>query len=66
MEHEYLPFSVAKLTFGSCAAVPDGVDAVCGLLLEQAEGLGSGLVRLRSGLVRLLLEQARGLGVRVS
>ena len=40
MEHEYLPFSVAKLTFGSCAAVPDGVDAVCGLLLEQARGLG--------------------------
>jgi len=38
MEHEYLPFSVAKLTFGSCAAVPDGIDAVCGLLLEQAEG----------------------------
>jgi hypothetical protein len=41
MEHEYLPFSVAKLTFGSCAAVPDGVDAVCGLLLEQAEGRAS-------------------------
>ena len=50
MEHEYLPFSVAKLTFGSCAAVPDGVDAVCGLLLEQARGLG---VRVREVEVRV-------------
>jgi len=38
MEHEYLPFSIAKLTFGSCAAVPSEIDAVCGLLVEQPDG----------------------------
>merc|ERR1719460_3344646 len=38
MQHEYLPFSTAKLTFGSCEMVPAEIDAVCGLIIQQAEG----------------------------
>jgi hypothetical protein len=36
IEHEYLPFSLAKLTLGSCAQVTPAIDEICGLIVEEA------------------------------
>jgi len=36
-EHEYLPFSLAKLTLPSCAAMSDEVSSVCGLIIEERD-----------------------------
>jgi len=35
IEHEYLPFSMAKLTLGSCDAVTAEMENVCGLVIQQ-------------------------------
>lgn len=36
--HEYLPFAIARLSFPTCVGVPARTHAVCGLLLEAADG----------------------------
>ena len=38
IEHEYLPFSMAKLALPSCEAVTPEVEAACGILIEGADG----------------------------
>ena len=38
MKHEFLPFSMAKVSFGSCDVVTPQFDKVCGLLVEEADG----------------------------
>jgi len=38
IEHEYLPFSMAKLTLGSCGLVTAEMENVCGLIVEEANG----------------------------
>ena len=35
-QHEYLPFSLAKLTLPSCSAITSEAESVCGLIVEQA------------------------------
>ena len=35
---EYLPFAIARISFPTCAGVPPRTHAVCGLLLEAANG----------------------------
>lgn len=34
-EHEYLPFSMAKLTVPSCSTLQEEVSSVCGLIIEE-------------------------------
>ena len=36
IEHEYLPFSLAKLTLGSCEALTPEAEAVCGIVVDHA------------------------------
>lgn len=38
IEHEYLPFSLAKLTLGSCAQMNAEIEAVCGIVVQEADG----------------------------
>jgi len=38
IEHEYLPFSLAKLTLDSCDRLTAEVEGVCGLVIAQADG----------------------------
>jgi len=35
-EHEYLPFSMAKLTLPSCEALTEQMTSACGLIIEEA------------------------------
>jgi len=37
IEHEYLPFSLAKLTLGSCEQMTPEVEATCGVVIENAD-----------------------------
>jgi len=37
IEHEYLPFAVARLTLPSCDGLGDEISGVCGLLIEEAD-----------------------------
>jgi len=39
IEHEYLPFSMAKLTLGSCDQLTAEIEGVCGVVVEAADGL---------------------------
>jgi len=39
IEHEYLPFSMAKLTLGSCNQITPEIEGVCGVVVEAADGL---------------------------
>merc|ERR1719460_1228423 len=38
IEHEYLPFSLAKLTLGSCDMVSAEMEGVCGLVVQESDG----------------------------
>jgi len=38
IEHEYLPFSMAKLTLGSCELVTAEMESVCGLVIQESQG----------------------------
>ena len=38
IEHEYLPFSLAKLTLESCDMVTVEIEGVCGLVISEADG----------------------------
>jgi len=37
IEHEYLPFSLAKLTLGSCEQMTPEVESVCGVVIRDAD-----------------------------
>jgi hypothetical protein len=39
IEHEYLPFSMAKLTLNSCEQLTAEVEGVCGVVVEEPDGL---------------------------
>jgi len=38
IEHEYLPFSIARLTLDSCSQMTVAVEEVCGLVVQQSDG----------------------------
>jgi len=37
IEHEYLPFSMAKLTLGSCEQLTPEIESVCGLVIREPD-----------------------------
>jgi len=37
IEHEYLPFSLAKLTLGSCSQLTPEIESICGLIIGESD-----------------------------